>query len=304
MPSDPRPEALGQRPPRRAGQPNGSDAATLIACASCPHGCRLAPGQTGICGAREGDVDSVIPQAYGRTTGLALDPIEKKPFARFMPGSYVLSTGSYGCNMSCPWCQNAHISTAREQDVAWRTIQPQELVNQALALQNRGCVGLAFTYNEPLICWEFVLDASRLARENGLVSTIVSNGMATDHVLDQVLPHLDGANIDLKCFDGPTYSRIGGSLPTVMNTISRIAACPTCHLEVTWLAVPGVSTDDDQLDRAAAWLAQLDPAIPLHVTRFFPCHRMASTPPTDRQKLFHLVQVARRHLEHVIPGNV
>ncbi|MDO4501740.1 MAG: AmmeMemoRadiSam system radical SAM enzyme [Coriobacteriia bacterium] len=299
------PSAVSPAPAVDPTVPDPAPGSTPVAtCGTCPHGCRLPDGHRGRCQARIARDGAVVAEAYGRTTGLALDPIEKKPFARFMPGTFVLSTGGYGCNMNCPWCQNDHISTAGPADVRWRSVTPDQLVAQALDLRDRGCAGLAFTFNEPLITWEFVRDAALLARRHDLITTLVSNGMATDAVLDELLPVIDAANIDLKTFDPAAYQRAGGHLPTVMNTIQRMAAQPGLHLEVTWLAVPGVSTDENQLRQATAWLVDLDPSIPLHVTRFFPCHRMRHVPPTDLGQLFHLVDVAREHLTTVIPGNV
>ena len=273
-------------------------------CQACPHGCALAEGQRGRCRARIARGGAVVSEAYGRVTGFALDPVEKKPFARFMPGAKVLSFGGYGCNMDCPWCQNASISNAGPDDVAWQQVTPQQVVGRAAALADQGCAGLAFTYNEPLICWEFVRDTAVLAHGAGLVNTLVTNGMCTPAVLKQLAPVIDAANVDLKCFTEEGYRAAGGSLAAVKETIRTLAVCETCHVEVTWLAVPGVSDSAPQLEEAAAWLASIDPGIPLHITRFFPCHRMAQASPTPVRHVYKLVRLARRHLSHVYPGNV
>lgn len=273
-------------------------------CATCPHACELSDGQLGLCRARRARDGEVVSESYGRITSLALDPIEKKPIACWQPGTTVLSLGSYGCNMRCQFCQNASIAQAGADDTTWREISPEEVVETARGLRDRGCIGVAYTYNEPLISWEFVRDTGALAHEAGLVNVIVSNGQATETVLSEVVPLVDAANIDLKCFTEGGYRSLGGSLAAVKRTIETLAASPTCHLEVTTLVVPGLSDDEKQVDAMARWLASLDPTIPYHLTRFFPQHRMADAEPTPHETLHRLERVARRHLETVLLGNV
>ena len=234
---------------------------------------------------------------------MALDPIEKKPIARWNPGTTLLSVGSYGCNMSCPFCQNASIAQVGEQDVSWRVYSPAEIVQTAESLSNRRCIGIAYTYNEPLVSWEFLRDTAMMAHAIDLVNVIVSNGMAKSPVLDEVVPYLDAANIDLKCFTKEGYRSLGGDLDTVKSTIVALAATPTCHLEVTTLAVPGL-VDEAQVDAAASWLASLDPDITYHITRFFPRHRMSDQEPTPASTLHRLEAAAKRHLKYVVRGNV
>lgn len=241
---------------------------------------------------------------YGRVTSIALDPIEKKPLARFHPGTTVFSIGSYGCTMDCPFCQNDSIAKAGPDDVPWVEMQPEEIVKSALHLRFRRCIGIAYTYNEPLYGWRFVRDTGRLAHEAGLLNVLVSNGMASPYVLDQVAPLIDAANIDLKCFTEEGYRNLGGSLKVVKRTIEVLAALDTCHLEVTTLVVPGLSDDEAQIDEMASWLASLDPSIPYHLSRYFPRHRMLDVPATSVPLLYELACVARRHLDDVMLGNV
>ena len=258
----------------------------------------------GLCRSRRAIGDEVAPEGYGRITSLALDPIEKKPISRWRSGTTVLSLGGYGCNMRCPFCQNASIAQVGADDVPWREMAPREVVDTALDLRDRRCIGVAYTYNEPLVMWEFVRDTASLAHEAGLVNVLVSNGMASEMVLAEVAPLIDAANIDLKCFADEGYRSLGGDLDAVKRTIQTLAASPGCHLEVTTLVVPGLSDDDAQVEAMSRWLASLDPAIPYHLTRFFPQYRMMDTPPTPRATLDRLTDIARRHLETVLLGNV
>ena len=273
-------------------------------CRTCPHACKLTPGQLGLCHSRRATGDAVIAEGYGRITSLALDPIEKKPISCWRPGTTVLSLGGYGCNMRCQFCQNASIAQVGADEVPWRTVEPRWLVDQAAELANRNCIGIAYTYNEPLVNAEFLVDTGTLAHEAGMVNVLVSNGMATEETLAQVAPLIDAANIDLKCFSDEGYRRLGGNLAAVKRTIEMLAALPTCHLEVTTLVVPGLSDDDAQVKEMARWLASLDAGIPYHLSRFFPHHLMADTRPTPLRTMRHLAAVASLHLPTVILGNM
>lgn len=275
---------------------------TRAVCPVCPHACALLEGQRGLCRARRARNGKVIDENYGRVTSLALDPIEKKPLVRFMPGSMILSVGSYGCNLRCPFCQNAGIACAGPADVSWREVSPEALVN--LAVRSRGTSGVAYTYNEPLVGYEFVRDTGRLVHEAGLVNVLVSNGMVNEAPLTELVPLIDAANIDLKGFSQAFYDVVGGDFAAVRRTIETLAACPTCHLEVTTLVIPGLNDNEETIDAASAWLASLDPSIPYHLTRFFPCHHMQDRPPTPVATLCTLADVARRHLDDVLIGNV
>lgn len=272
-------------------------------CRICPHRCSLADGAVGRCRARVARDGEVVSLNYGLATSLALDPIEKKPLARFHPGSTVLSAGSFGCNLSCPFCQNASIAQADEHEVRWRRVEPGELVEQALRLAYRGCIGIAYTYNEPLVGFEFVRDCARLVHEAGLLNVVVSNGMICDEPLEELIPLIDAANIDLKGFSQDFYDLVGGEYLTVRRTIERLAAAPSCHLEVTTLVIPGLNDDVGQIADAARWLASLDPAITYHLTRFFPQHLMADRPPTPISTLREAADAARRYLRDVRLGN-
>lgn len=271
-------------------------------CEVCPHACALLEGQRGLCRARVARNGRVIDENYGRVTALALDPVEKKPLARWKSGLNVLSVGSYGCNLRCPFCQNADIACAGPDEVRWRKVEPEALVDLALKTGQNN-VGLAFTYNEPLVGFEFVRDTAQRAHEVGLANVLVSNGMVNEGPLAELVPLIDAANIDLKGFSQDFYDVVGGNFAAVKRTIETLAACPTCHLEVTTLVIPGLNDNPATIDAAARWLASLDPGIPYHLTRFFPGHRMADRPPTPVATLRELAQIAREHLDEVLLGN-
>ena len=172
-------------------------------------------------------------------------------------------------------------------------------MNAAASLAPEGNIGLAFTYNEPLVGLEFVRDTARLAHERGLANVLVSNGYVNDGPLHEVAPFIDAANIDLKSFTQSFYDLVGGDLATVKHTIEVLAATPSCHLEVTTLVIPGLNDSDQEIAEAAQWLASLDPSIPYHLTRFFPCHRLTDRPATAPETVHHLAIVARRYLKYV-----
>lgn len=274
----------------------------IAVCPVCPHHCRLHEGQLGRCGARRAENGEVACESYGELTALALDPIEKKPLARFHPGTTVLSVGSYGCNMRCPFCQNYEIATARPGAVPTRYWSPAEVVCKARGLRAKDCIGIAYTYNEPCVAYEFVRDTAALAHRQGLANVLVSNGMICPAPLSEIIPYLDAANIDLK---GPraVYRRLDGDLACVENTI-RALSLAGVHVEVTTLVVPGLNDDPATIGRMAAWLATVDERIPYHLTRFFPCHRMADAQPTPLATLRAAQQAAQLSLETVLLGNV
>lgn len=269
-------------------------------CTLCPRRCSLEEGQRGFCRARENRGGQVVCTAYGRLTSLALDPIEKKPLRRFFPGSRILSAGSYGCNLRCPFCQNWEISMA---DAAAPTtaVSPEALVRRALELRPAGSIGLAFTYNEPLTAYEYVRDCAHLAHAAGLKTVLVTNGCFLREPLEALLGDIDAMNIDLKGFTPDFYRLVGGDLRTVQEAITLSAA--RCHVEVTTLIVPGLNDSESEMDAEARWLASVDPELPLHVTRFFPCHEMQDRGPTPVETVLRLRDAAARHLRWVYTGN-
>lgn len=270
-------------------------------CHVCQNRCLLAEGQTGACRARRNVGGQVVSVNYGRITGMALDPIEKKPLRMFEPGSLILSVGSFGCNLACPFCQNHEISMASEEGADYIQVSPQELTDRAVRLKRQGNIGIAYTYNEPLVGWEYVRDTARFIRQAGMKNVIVTNGSVSEEVLREVLPLTDAMNIDLKGFTQGYYKKLGGDLETVKEFI-RLAS-KDCHVELTTLIVPGENDSREEMEAEAAWIASLDAEIPLHVTRFFPRWKMQDRSATDVATVYELAQVARGYLKHVWVGN-
>ncbi len=296
-----------------------------IRCETCMHHCCLEEGQTGRCLARAVRDGRLQAVNYGQVTSLALDPIEKKPLSRFYPGSRILSMGSFGCNLGCPFCQNHEIAMAggaenhktamaeesesHKTAVSVRTwmeqntvyLSPEALTEQAEKLKAAGNIGVAYTYNEPLTGWEYVRDTARFVREAGMKNVIVTNGSFTDTVLDAVLPLTDAMNIDLKGFTEEYYRKLGGDLETVKHFIRR--AYEACHVELTTLIVPGENDSREEMERLSSWIASIDRRIPLHVTRFFPRWKMTDREATDIGVVYELAETAREFLDDVSMGN-
>ena len=279
-------------------------------CDVCFRHCKIQEGQTGFCGGRSCRDNQIVAANYGRFTSLALDPIEKKPLKLFHPGSMILSLGSYGCNLRCPFCQNSSISWSQKafeyKDKA-EYYEPHEIVKTALDLRPRGNIGLAFTYNEPLVGYEFVRDTAKLAKDAGLQNVLVTNGTASQKVLEQILPYIDAMNIDLKAFTDDFYRNfIGGDFQMVKNFIT--GAAQSCHVELTTLIIPGENDSEEEMRKLSAWVAalekQTDKKIPLHITRFFPAFKLTDRAPTPTHTIFRLVEVAKENLDFVFPGNI
>ena len=266
-----------------------------------PHHCALVDGQTGLCRARAANGGHIISLSYGRLTSLALDPVEKKPFARWHSGHFIISVGSFGCNLRCPFCQNDTISQVG-QDAETETITPAALVELAERYVPRGNVGIAFTYNEPLIGFEFVKDTATLAKEHGLATALVTNGYITQEKLCDILPIIDAMNIDLKGWSDEYYRWLGGHIEPVKETIAT-AIESGCHVEVTTLIVPGKNDSESDMDEEAAWLAALNKDTPLHISRYFPRYHTMDIPATPTETVYRLADIARKHLTYVYTGN-
>ena len=281
----------------------------MTECGVCFRHCQLADGQIGFCGGRVAKNGRTEAFNYGRITSLALDPIEKKPLRRFFPGSTILSVGSFGCNLRCPFCQNYEISWSDEAKrfaETADTVSPKELADLAASLRQRGNIGIAFTYNEPLIGYEFVRDTARLSKERGLVNVMVTNGTAELSVLEELRPYIDAMNIDLKGFTDRYYQKVlGGSRQQVLSFIEE--AVKTCHVELTTLIVPGENDSEEEMRELSRWISRLKnpdgESVPLHVSRFFPRFHMQDRQATEIRTVRFLASVASEFLEYVYTGN-
>ena len=278
-------------------------------CEVCFRQCRLQAGQFRACLARKTEEGKKVAVAnYGMITSIALDPIEKKPLNRFFPGSKILSVGSYGCNLKCPFCQNVEISMADGRSAPEADYVPPEIIARiAKQEEKKGNIGVAFTYNEPLVGYEYVRDTARLVKEQGMKNVIVTNGCVTGRVLDEVIPYIDAMNIDLKCFSEGYYrDTLKGNFEMVKSFIEQAAAA--CHVELTTLIIPKENDSEEEMRALSGWIHELEEryqkTIPLHISRFFPMSRYADRYPTPVADIFHLAEVARESLEFVYEGNV
>jgi len=274
-----------------------------IHCRLCPHNCIILPKCTGFCGVRENREGTLFSLNYGRVSSLALDPVEKKPLRKFFPGSYLLSVGSVGCNLRCPFCQNYTIARVQLEDTETIFLKSEALVAKAVALKAQGNIGIAYTYNEPTVWYEYVYETAQLARSAGLCNVLVTNGYINREPLMQLLPYIDAMNIDLKAYQEDFYRHIvKGGLEEVKATITL--AAKHCHVEVTTLIIPGLNDSVDDITALAQWLAGLSPDVPLHLSRFFPNYEMTDRPATPVETLRALGEVAKGFLNNVYLGNI
>ena len=259
-----------------------------VECLLCPHHCHIGEGQSGLCRSRRLVGGTLVSEVYGRPCALAIDPIEKKPLFHFHPGTTCLSIACTGCNLHCLHCQNHAISQAAPDDVGHAELSPRQVVDLCLA---RGCPGIAYTYTEPLTYIEYVMDTARLAHEKGLWNILVTAGYVCSEPLNDLLPFIDAANVDLKYFSDETYRKVsGGRLQIVLDTILAMHDAGV-WVELTNLLIPDVNDDMDCFRRMCKWMVENNlESVPLHLTRFFPHYRMRSVEPTP----FSTLQTARR----------
>ncbi len=275
---------------------------TTVRCTACSHHCTIAPGRKGICAVRENKDGALQLLVYGTAVGLHADPIEKKPLYHFLPGTQALSFGTVGCNFRCSFCQNWDLSQASKHGAYFGDEHPpEELVQLA---EQAGCASIAYTYNEPTIFIEYARDTAKLAHARGLKNLFVSNGYETEEALAFIEPYLDAINIDLKAFTDAFYRKhCGARLQPVLDTIRRVAKT-NIWLEITTLIIPGLNDSDEELRHIARFIASIDPAIPWHLSRFYPHHQLRTTAPTPLatlERAWHIGTAAG--LQHVYLGN-
>jgi pyruvate formate lyase activating enzyme len=275
-----------------------------IQCDVCPRACKLREGQRGVCFVRGRIDDQVVLTTYGRSSGFCVDPIEKKPLNHFLPGTSVLSFGTAGCNLACRFCQNWDISKSKETHRLTDAAQPEDLAQAALDL---GAASVAFTYNDPVIFFEYAVDIAEACHEVGVKAVAVSAGYMCDAPRRAFYPHMDAANIDLKGFTQDFYRHVAmGDLDTVLDTLRFIRHETDVWLEITTLLIPGLNDSDAELDEMTRWIAdELGPEVPLHFSAFHPDYKMRDIPPTPPATLTRARAIGLGNgLQHVYTGNV
>lgn len=272
-----------------------------ILCELCPHSCIIKPGARGFCRVRENRDGVLFSLNYGQVTALALDPIEKKPLYHFLPGSKILSVGTFGCNFHCGFCQNwqiAHQSTTGEY------VTPEKLASLAVEMMPKGSIGIAYTYSEPLMWYEFVLEAAQKVQEAGLKNVLVTNGYIQEEPFRSLLPYIDALNIDVKGFTEEFYQKVvKGKLAPVLKS-AETAYQEGKHLELTTLLIPGLNDSEKEIEALVNWIsANLGTEVPVHFSRYFPQYQM-DIPPTPIETMYRAREIAGKKLKHVYLGNV
>jgi pyruvate formate lyase activating enzyme len=275
-----------------------------VHCYLCPRHCHIHPGQAGFCFIRVNRDGKLYSLGYGSPAALQIDPIEKKPLSHFLPGSRVFSMGTAGCNMGCFFCQNWDISKSRQDQVRSQRVSPEDV--PLLALEH-DCESIAFTYNEPTIWGEYVIDICKAAKKHGLKTVMVSNGYITREAFHDVYDHIDAANIDLKAFTENFYGRITLThLQPVLDTLEWLKNETPVWFELTNLLIPTLNDGPEEISKLSEWVMQhLGPDVPLHFTAFHPDFKLQDKPPTPPETLHRARKIARdAGLHYVYEGNI
>jgi pyruvate formate lyase activating enzyme len=275
-----------------------------VQCDVCPRYCRLREGQRGFCFVRAAWDDQVVLTTYGRSSGFAIDPIEKKPLNHFLPGTPVLSFGTAGCNLACGFCQNWDISKSREYDTLASEATPEAI---AAAAADLGCRSVAFTYNDPVIFLEYAIDVARECRRRGIRTVAVTAGYITEAPRSEFFGHMDAVNVDLKAFTEEFYSEMcAGHLDPVLDTLVYLKRETGVWLEITDLLIPRANDSDSELDRMTDWIARhLGPDVPVHFSAFHPDWKLRDRGPTPPETLLEAREIAMgKGLRYVYTGNI
>jgi pyruvate formate lyase activating enzyme len=276
-------------------------AGNKLECLLCPHYCKLSPGKSGICLARINSGEKIELLTYGVLSAYSLDPIEKKPLYHFFPGYDILSIGSYGCNMKCDFCQNFNISQNIPGHMSKKTT-PGNIVAEALSLVKN--IGIAFTYNEPVIWYEFMRDVATSAKSSGLHTVMISNGYVNSEPLNDIIQFIDAFNIDLKAFNNDFYRKLTGSeIGPVKKSLKQIAKSGK-HLEITSLIIPGQNDNEKELALQSEWIAgELGKEVPVHLSRYFPVYKR-DNPATSQESMKRLFEIVSKYSDNVYMGNI
>lgn len=276
-----------------------------VECGLCPHRCALKEGQRGICYVRRAEGGAIRLSAFGRVSGMAADPIEKKPLYHFLPGTESLSVGTIGCNLSCRFCQNWHISAPSDDSALSGDIVPPDALVRAA--RGAGCPSVSFTYNEPIVTFESTLAYAAACRAAGLKTVAVTAGYIEPGPRAVFFGAMDAANVDLKAFDGRFYRRLcGARLRPVLDTLEFIRRETSCWLELTTLLIPGENDSESELRDLARWiLDRLGPDVPMHFSAFHPTHRMSGHAATLPETVRRARAIAKAEgVRHVYTGNI
>jgi len=273
-----------------------------IICDLCPHHCKLKANKISPCGSRMVIDGKLYALSYGNILAQQIDPIEKKPLYHFLPGEMTYSIGTPGCNLQCQNCQNSHLSQSDNLKMRHNIIPPEQIIQDAVSKQ---CKSISYTYSEPTIFYEYMLDTAKLAHKAGLKNIMVSNGYICEDALKELLPYIDAVNIDMKGFSDSIYKKLtGGSLYPVLSTILTIKKA-MIHLEITILCIPGLTDDARLLKDFIKWMETYDMQdVPLHMSRFFPTFKLAHLSACQESKLYELINIAKDRMFFVYPGNV
>jgi pyruvate formate lyase activating enzyme len=272
-------------------------------CTICPRMCVIKPGERGFCDTKENRDGKLISLTYGQLSATAVDPIEKKPFAHFHPGSLAFSISSVGCSFTCPWCQNWHLSMAKPGELPTRYMSPREVVEMA---KMRECRSISYTYNEPLINLNYVEDVARLAYKNDIKNTLVTNGYISMPALSRVVNVIDAANVDWKAFNEPFYRKYcNADLQSVLDATVEMKKRGV-HVEITFLIIPETNDDENETRKMARFLvSELGADTPLHLSRFFPHYKFTHVPQTPVETLVKARRIAMEEgVRYVYVGNV
>ena len=274
------------------------DGGASAVCSLCFRGCKIKRGGVGFCKARKYTDEGFRSPHLGRFVSVAVDPIEKKPLRRWRPGTRILSLGGVLCDMTCPFCQN-HAIAHPPGSLREREIEPRQLAEIA---KRSSLEAVAYTYNEPTLQAEYIIEASTVLKKEGIATVMVTNGMFGEAFCEEAARHVDAMNIDIKTFVGATYAGLGGSLETVKRNVRRLVDAGV-HIELTNLVVPGISDAEEDFTRMISWIESVSHRVPLHISRYFPAYRYYEEP-TDLALMRRFRDIAVERLEYVYMGNI
>ncbi len=275
----------------------------ITQCTICPRNCKLKEGQSGFCHIRQNIKGEIVLNSYGYNTGLAIDPIEKKPLYHFYPGSLVLSFGTLGCNMGCDFCQNWRTTKSKEKSTTLNYAAPEKIVQLA---QEYGCKSVAFTYNDPVIFFEYAVDTAKICRENGVKTLAVTAGYINPEPRKEFFKYMDAANIDLKAFNPEFYKKhCLAHIESILDTIKYVKNETDCWLEITTLLIESENDSEDELNRQCDWiLKNLGDDVPVHFSAFHPDYRITDKPRTKFSTLLKACSIAKNAgLKYIYTGN-